>query len=277
MSAGGLARPARWRPYAAAFSSRFLQMLQYRAAALAGFATQCWWGGIKVMVLAAFYAGASGSAGGAAAMPLAQAITYTWIAQGLLALLPWAGDPEVAQAVRTGSVAYDRLRPVDAYGFWFARTAGWIAARMLPRLGLMLCFAALLLPLAGHGGWGWQPPAGPLAAALFAVSLGLALLLSIVVESAWEITENSPAVIEHYRSATISLDYYGDSVLNSVSDILSMVLGFLIAWALPVWLTVTGALAMELIVGWLIRDNLTLNVIMLLWPMDWIKAWQGGA
>ena len=109
------------------------------------------------------------------------------------------------------------------------------------------------------------------------ISFGLALLLSIVVESAWEITENSPAVIEHYRSATISLDYYGDSVLNSVSDILSMVLGFLIARAVPVWLTVAGALAMELVVGWLIRDNLTLNVIMLLWPMDWIKAWQGGA
>jgi hypothetical protein len=109
------------------------------------------------------------------------------------------------------------------------------------------------------------------------ISLGLALLLSIVVESAWEIVENSPAVIEHYRSATISLDYYGDSVLNSVSDILSMVVGFLIAWTIPVWLTVTSALAMELIVGWLIRDNLTLNVIMLLWPMDWIKTWQGGA
>ncbi|SIQ03887.1 DUF2585 domain-containing protein [Bosea sp. TND4EK4] len=109
------------------------------------------------------------------------------------------------------------------------------------------------------------------------IFFGLALLLSIVVESAWEIAENSPAVIEHYRSATISLDYYGDSVLNSVSDILSMVIGFLIAWAVPVWLTVTGALAMELIVGWLIRDNLTLNVIMLLWPMDWIKTWQGGA
>ena len=90
-------------------------------------------------------------------------------------------------------------------------------------------------------------------------------------------TENTDAVINHYRSATISLDYYGDSVLNSVSDTLSMVLGFLIARLVPVWLTVTSALAMELIVGWLIRDNLTLNVIMLLWPMDWIKAWQGGA
>lgn len=166
---------ARWRPYAAAFSSRFLQMLQYRSAALAGFVTQCWWGGIKVMVLAAFYAGGQG---GATAMPLAHAITYTWIAQGLLALLPWGGDPEVAQAVRTGAVAYDRLRPVDAYAFWFARTAGWIAARVLPRVALMLGFSAIALPLAGHGEWGWQPPAGALAGALFAASLLLALWLS---------------------------------------------------------------------------------------------------
>ena len=72
------------RPYRAAFASRFLQMLQYRTAAYAGFATQCWWGGIKVMVLAAFYAGAAADA----PMSLAQAITYTWLAQGLLALLP---------------------------------------------------------------------------------------------------------------------------------------------------------------------------------------------
>ncbi|GAA6118569.1 ABC transporter permease [Acidovorax sp. FG27] len=166
---------ARWRPYAAAFSSRFLQMLQYRSAALAGFVTQCWWGGIKVMVLAAFYAGGQG---GGSAMPLAQAITYTWIAQGLLALLPWGGDPEVAQAVRTGAVAYDRLRPVDAYAFWFARTAGWIAARVLPRVALMLGFSAVALPLAGHAEWGWQPPAGALAGVLFAASLLLALWLS---------------------------------------------------------------------------------------------------
>jgi len=109
------------------------------------------------------------------------------------------------------------------------------------------------------------------------ISVGLALLLAIVLEGAWEITENTDAVINHYRTATISLDYYGDSVLNSISDILAMVLGFLFARFAPVWITVTGALAMELVVGWLIRDNLTLNIIMLLWPMDWIKAWQGGA
>ncbi|MDM0066586.1 ABC transporter permease [Variovorax sp. J31P207] len=164
------------RPYTAAFASRFLQMLQYRTAALAGFGTQCWWGGIKVMVLAAFYGGAEA---GDLPMTLAHAITYTWLAQGLLTLLPWAGDPEVAQAVRTGSVAYDRLRPVDAYALWYVRSAGWIAARVLPRLALMVAFAGVALPLLGWGEWGWQPPAGLAGGLAFAVSALLALLLSV--------------------------------------------------------------------------------------------------
>ena len=163
------------RPYVAAFASRFLQMLQYRTAALAGFATQCWWGGIKVMVLAAFYANIPAAD---VPMSLAQAMTYTWLSQGLLVLLPWLGDPEVAQAVRSGAVAYDRLRPVDAYALWFARSAGWIAARVLPRVALMLAFAALALPLAGLGEWAWQPPAGLAARCAFVVSCGLGLLLS---------------------------------------------------------------------------------------------------
>ncbi|AEI79999.1 ABC transport system permease protein [Cupriavidus necator N-1] len=162
------------RPYLAAFRSRFLQMLQYRVAAYAGFLTQCWWGGIKVMILVAFY----GSAAASAPLSLAQAITYTWLAQGLLALLPWLGDPEVAQAVRTGAVAYDRLRPVDAYALWFARSAGWIAARVLPRMALMAAFAGIALPLAGFGDWALQPPAGPAAGMGFIVSMLFALLLS---------------------------------------------------------------------------------------------------
>jgi ABC-2 type transport system permease protein len=165
------------RPYLAAFCSRFLQMLEYRSAALAGFATQCWWGGIKIMVLAAFYGGAAPAAI-TDAMPLAQAITYIWLGQGLLALLPWAGDPEVAKAVRSGALAYDHLRPVDAYAMWFVRSAGWIAARVLPRVALMAAFAGLALPLLGLGDWAWQAPAGLAAGLAFAVSAGLALLLS---------------------------------------------------------------------------------------------------
>ena len=108
-------------------------------------------------------------------------------------------------------------------------------------------------------------------------SFGTRLVLALVVECAWEIAENTDAVIQRYREATIALDYYGDSVLNSVADIGFMVLGFWLASRLPIWLTVTIAVGLETFVGWMIRDNLTLNVLMLLWPLDAVKAWQGGA
>ena len=164
------------RPYTSLFSSRFQQMLQYRGAAFAGFITQCWWGGLKVMILAAFY-GAS-AAGSSAPMTLTQAITYTWVTQALLSLLPWMGDPDVANAVRTGAVSYDRLRPLDFYSLWYARGAGWIAARVVPRAALMFGFSALLLPVLGFAQWSWRAPASIVATMLFAVSMILALLLS---------------------------------------------------------------------------------------------------
>ena len=76
-----------------------------------------------------------------------------------------------SQAVRTGGVGYDRLRPLDAYGYWYARTLGWILARALPRAALMLLGAGIVLPLVGLEAWAWQPPAGVTAALLFVVSL----------------------------------------------------------------------------------------------------------
>jgi len=106
--------------------------------------------------------------------------------------------------------------------------------------------------------------------------VGLRLTLATAVEAGWEIFENSDFIINRYREATISLDYYGDSVLNSVSDIGFMVIGFFLAWRLPVWVSVTAVIAMELAAVYAIRDNLTLNIIMLVYPLDAIKVWQTG-
>ena len=100
--------------------------------------------------------------------------------------------------------------------------------------------------------------------------------VALGIETAWEIIENTSWIIERYRAATISLDYYGDSVVNSLGDIAAFVLGYAAAGAIPVWVSVASVVVADALLVVLMRDSLLLNVLMLVHPIEAVKAWQSG-
>jgi hypothetical protein len=108
------------------------------------------------------------------------------------------------------------------------------------------------------------------------LSIAARLVIAATIEGAWEVIENTPLIIGRYRTQTVSHDYFGDTILNSSGDILAMFVGFLIAARLPAWLTVALLVGTELGMLYLIRDNLTLNTIMLLHPLEGVRQWQAG-
>jgi Protein of unknown function (DUF2585) len=104
--------------------------------------------------------------------------------------------------------------------------------------------------------------------------LGARLTLAVLLEAAWEILENSPFIIQRYRADTVSIGYYGDTIVNSISDTLTAVAGFLLAaWLAPA-ITILVGIAIEVGLAVAIRDNLALNIVMLVHEVPWIKAWQ---
>ena len=102
-------------------------------------------------------------------------------------------------------------------------------------------------------------------------------MLAVLLEAAWEVLENTPFIINRYRAATISLDYYGDSVVNSMSDIAAMMFGFALARKAPVWTAIAIVVGIETMMAVAIRDNMTLNIVMLIHPFEVIRRWQMGS
>ena len=152
-------------------------LLQYRAAALAGFGTQLFWGAIKVMILAAFMAANHH----ASPMSLPQLVAYVWLGQALLGVLPWNVDAELQEKMMSGAVAYELLRPVDLYAFWYARTVALRTATTFMRMIPMIVFAGLLLPLFGLAAWALPPPASAAAALCFLVSITATVALASAI------------------------------------------------------------------------------------------------
>ena len=142
-------------------------LLQYRAAAFAGLVTQCFWGAIRLMIVAAFYAASTQ----AQPMSLPEVVVYIWLGQAFFGMLPWNIDEEFAQKVRDGSVAYDLLRPVDLYAFWYSHTLAYRIApttlRAIP-LGLL---AMLVLPRLGLAEWALRAPPSWVSGVLLAGSV----------------------------------------------------------------------------------------------------------
>ncbi|MBG1244052.1 ABC transporter permease [Nostoc sp. NZL] len=179
------------KAYLSLFVARFTLLLQYRTAALAGIATQLFWGFVKVMVLEAFFTNTT------SAQPLTfrEAVGYVWLGQAfLMAIVPWSGDKEIQDLIRSGAVGYDLLRPTDLYNFWFTRALALRTAPLILRAIPLLCVTIFLFPIVGLSERSLSFP--PSFASLFAffisfigaILLSSALTMLLTVSMMWTLS-----------------------------------------------------------------------------------------
>ncbi|MBH22975.1 MAG: ABC transporter permease [Myxococcales bacterium] len=207
------------RGYVAIAQARARVLLQYRAAAVAGFGTQAFWGMIRIMIFEAFYRSAMADG---APMRFEEVVSYVWLGQATLMTLPWNLDREMADEVRTGKVVYGLLRPVDLYGQWFARAFALRSAPMVIRALPMFAFAMVLLPLVGLEAWALEAPTLE-GLAMWLVALGVAILLSSALTTLWSValmwtvsgdgvTHLAPALVTLMSGMVIPLPLLPDGV-----------------------------------------------------------------
>ncbi len=156
---------------------RYQMLLQYRVAALAGFVTQFFWGAIKIMVLGAFFAASTREQ----PMTFSHVVAYIWLGQALLGLIPWNVDPEIQEKFTSGGVAYELLRPLNLYWFWFARTIAFRSATTTLRALPMLIVAWWVLPWVGLDEWRLEFPPSVASTLAFLASIAATLLLASAV------------------------------------------------------------------------------------------------
>lgn len=211
------ARAAASAPYLALLSARYRMMLQYRSAAVAGAGTQLFWGFVRIMILLAFYR----SGRGQPPMDFADVVTYVWLGQAFLALLPWTHDLELEKQIREGGVAYELLRPVDLYALWTMRVLATRIASVSLRAIPIVLVAGALLPWLGYDAWRLAPPASAEAAGLFvlamvvAVGLGCAITTLVHVSLLWTLSGDGvarlmPSLVTVFSGMVIPLPLFPD-------------------------------------------------------------------
>lgn len=169
-------------PYIAVLSARFRTLLQYRAAALAGFGTQLFWGLIRIMIFEAFYRSST------LPQPLTyeQVVTYVWLSQAFLVLVPFSADPDVRSLIRSGNVVYELVRPANLYFFWFSRSIAQRTApglfRALPMFITACLFFDMALPTTAYATAAWG------VSMIFAVIIGAALTNLLNISMMWTIS-----------------------------------------------------------------------------------------